>query len=61
MLKSIKNVDIENKTVLLRLDLNVPIQDGKIQSDFRIIKSVPTILHLLKNLLFERREGFEPS
>ena len=49
MLKSIKNVDIENKTVLLRLDLNVPIQDGKIQSDFRIIKSVPTILHLLKN------------
>ena len=48
MLKSIKNVDIENKTVLLRLDLNVPIQDGKIQSDFRIIKSVPTILHLLK-------------
>ena len=49
MLKSIKNVDIVNKTVLLRLDLNVPIQDGKIQSDFRIIKSVPTILHLLKN------------
>ena len=49
MLKSIKNVDIANKTVLLRLDLNVPIQDGKIQSDFRIIKSVPTILHLLKN------------
>ena len=27
----------------------MPIQDGKIQSDFRIIKSVPTILHLLKN------------
>ena len=49
MLKSIKNVDIANKRVLLRLDLNVPIQDGKIQSDFRIIKSVPTILHLLKN------------
>ncbi len=49
MLKSIKNVDIVNKTVLLRLDLNVPIQDGKIQSNFRIIKSVPTILHLLKN------------
>ena len=47
MLKSIKNVEIVNKKVLLRLDLNVPIHDKKIQSDFRIKKSVPTILYLL--------------
>ena len=47
MLKSIKNVEIVNKKVLLRLDLNVPIHDKKIQSDFRIKKSIPTILYLL--------------
>ncbi|MEC9206255.1 MAG: phosphoglycerate kinase [Pseudomonadota bacterium] len=48
MLKSIKNVDIVNKKVLLRLDLNVPLHDQEIRSDFRISKSIPTILHLLK-------------
>ena len=47
MLKSIKNANIVNKKVLLRLDLNVPIHDTEIRSDFRIKKSVPTILHLL--------------
>ena len=49
MLKSIKNVEIVNKKVLLRLDLNVPMYNGCIQSDFRIKKSIPTILHLIKN------------
>ena len=49
MLKSIKNVEIVNKKVLLRLDLNVPIHNEHIQSDFRIKKSIPTILHLIKN------------
>ena len=48
MLKSIKNVEIVNKKVLLRLDLNVPIHNEHIQSDFRIKKSIPTILHLIK-------------
>ncbi len=48
MLKSIKNVDIVNKRVLLRLDLNVPLYNEEIQSDFRINQSIPTILHLLK-------------
>ena len=48
MLKSIKNVEIVNKKVLLRLDLNVPLHDQEIRSDFRISKSIPTILHLLK-------------
>lgn len=35
--------DVFGKKVLLRLDLNVPIRDGKITDDFRIRKSMPTL------------------
>ena len=34
---------IKNKTVILRLDLNVPIENGKIVNDFRLRKSLETI------------------
>ena len=34
---------IKNKTVILRLDLNVPIENGKITNDFRLRKSLDTI------------------
>ena len=34
---------IKNKTVILRLDLNVPIENGKIANDFRLRKSLETI------------------
>ena len=34
---------IKNKTVILRLDLNVPIENGKITNDFRLRKSLETI------------------
>ena len=43
------HLEIQNKNVLLRLDLNVPMFEGKILSDFRISKSVPTIKNLLSN------------
>ncbi len=43
-LRSIKDAgDIRGKKILLRLDLNVPVQDGVITDDFRIRKSMPTI------------------
>ncbi|MBU1557543.1 phosphoglycerate kinase [Patescibacteria group bacterium] len=43
-MKSIKEVkDLKGKKVLLRLDLNVPVRDGKILNDFRIKKVIPTI------------------
>ena len=44
-----KYSNIKNKKVLLRLDLNVPINKGKIEDDYRISASLPTIEILLKN------------
>lgn len=49
MIKESSQFEIKNKNVLLRLDLNVPVFEGKILSDFRIVKSIPTIKNLLKN------------
>ncbi len=47
--KSIEDVDVKGKRVLLRCDLNVPIHDGKITDDSRIKASVPTIEYLHKH------------
>ena len=41
--------DLNNKKVLLRLDLNVPLKNGKITDATRINKILPTINFLLKN------------
>ena len=40
--------DLSNKTVLLRLDLNVPLKNGKIIDSTRIDKIVPTLNFLIK-------------
>ena len=48
-MKSIKNLEnLENKNVILRLDLNVPIKNGKIADTNRIDKIIPTLEFLLK-------------
>ena len=49
-MESIENLkkNIENKNVILRLDLNVPIKNGKITDTNRIDKIIPTINFLLK-------------
>ncbi len=48
-IKYLKSSSIKNKTVLLRVDVNVPIENGKVSDSFRIEQVVPTIKHLLKN------------
>ncbi len=47
-MKTLANVDMKDKRVLMRLDLNVPIQEGKIMSDARIQAALPTIRKALE-------------
>jgi len=47
--QTIRDIDLQGKTVLLRADYNVPIEDGKITDDYRIKQSLPTIEYLLKH------------
>lgn len=42
------NLDLKNKRVFIRADLNVPVKDGKVTSDARITASMATINHCLK-------------
>ncbi|MBQ7375203.1 MAG: phosphoglycerate kinase [Clostridia bacterium] len=45
--KNIEDVVVEGKTVLVRCDFNVPMKDGVITSDKRIVGALPTVKYLL--------------
>lgn len=45
--KTVRDIDLNGKRVLMRVDYNVPLEDGKVGSDYRLNMNIPTIEYLL--------------
>lgn len=48
MKKTVEDVELKGKKVLLRADLNVPMEDGTVTNDNRIVQALPTIKYVLE-------------
>lgn len=48
MKKTVRDIELKGKKVLCRCDFNVPMKDGEITDDFRIVSSLPTVKYLIE-------------
>jgi len=48
MIKTVKDIELKGKRVVMRVDFNVPMKDGKVQDDTRIVAAIPTIKYIME-------------
>lgn len=68
VIPNLESVDVKGKTVILRLDLNVPMHAGRVRDKTRILRVIPTLQYLIKQQAkivvlshLGRPKGFDPA